>query len=770
MSPTYSPSLNAPLTLTNCDREPIHLPGAIQPYGFLLCLDPATHHIVQASANTGALVGLAAEDLLGGSLSQLLGPARLAEVEGRLATLTETAQLLGARLDAVTGQPYYKLIMHRYDGLLWLEFEPVAETDAAPLDLPFLNAALGQMLAAPTMLEFCKHAVEQVRAITSFDRVAIYQFAPDGSGEVIAEATYPDLPPWLGLHYPASDIPQQARAMYLKNWLRFIPDAAYVPVPLVPGLSPTTGRPADMTHAVLRSVSPVHLEYLHNMGSAATMTISIIDDGQLWGMMTCHHRTPLLVGFELRELCQFIGKTFSALLAGKVRADQYAYQLHVREQLAQLFERVDRADDFAQALAQSEPTIRDVFDCGGAAVCFGGEVVLLGQTPTPAQVCELLAWLPENAPGPLFHTDSLAAHYPAGAPALRATASGLIAAALAEAPGNYLLWFRPEVVQTVTWAGRDDKPQLLADGQIFLSPRQSFEAWKQLVEYTAAPWQPLELAAAREIRQHVTELQLKAFNELQARAQSLSRLNAALERSNDELDSFAYVASHDLKEPLRGIHNYSLFLLEDYAAQLDADGVHKLQTLVRLSQRMESLIESLLQLSRVGHTDLVVEELDANEVLAEAADLLRPRFEQTHTQLVTAGAPWPAVRGDRVRLLEVFNNLLSNAVKYNDQSTKTKTITVGQGPAASNQPAAAVNPDHYHLFYVRDDGIGIDVKHHSNIFKLFKRLHGQDKYGGGAGAGLAIAKKMVEKHGGQLWVESASGHGATFYFTLPKQL
>ncbi|AMJ65535.1 hypothetical protein AXW84_08900 [Hymenobacter sp. PAMC 26628] len=768
MSLTDNDLITAPITLTNCDREPIHLPGAIQPYGFLLCLDPSTHRVVQASANTGALVGRAAESLLGGGLGQLLGPARLAEVEGRLATLTETTQLLGARLEAVAGQPYFKLIMHRYDGLLWVEFEPVAETDAAPLDLSMLNAALGQMLAAPTVLNFCQHAAEQVRAITGFDRVAIYRFAPDESGEVVAEAIHPDLAPWLGLHYPASDIPQQARAMYLKNWLRFIPDAAYAPVPLVPGLSPTTGRPPDMTYAVLRSVSPIHLEYLHHLGSAATMTISLIDDGKLWGMITCHHRTPRLVGFELRELCQFIGKTFSALIASKVRADQYAYHLRVRERLAQLLERVTRADDFVGALAQPGPSIQEVFDCGGVAVCFGGEVQLLGHTPTAAQVRELLAWLTEHAPGPLFHTDSLVAHYPAGAPALRATASGLIAAALADAPGHYLLWFRPEVVQTVTWAGRNDKPQLLADGQIFLSPRQSFEAWKQLVEHTAAPWLPLELAAAREIRQHVADLQLKAFNVLQARAQSLSALNTALERSNDELDSFAYVASHDLKEPLRGIHNYALFLLEDYAAQLDADGVHKLQTLVRLSQRMEGLIESLLRLSQVGRTDLVAVDVDPNEVLAETADLLRPRLEQTHTQLVVAGAPWPAVRGDRLRLLEVFSNLLSNAMKYDDQPTKT--VTVGWGPAAPGGPAAAVNLDHYYLFYVRDNGIGIDAKHHSSIFKLFKRLHGQEKYGGGSGAGLAIAKKMVEKHGGQLWVESALGHGATFYFTLSKSL
>jgi chemotaxis family two-component system sensor kinase Cph1 len=513
-------------------------------------------------------------------------------------------------------------------------------------------------------------------------------------------------------------------------------------------------------------VSPIHLQYLHNMGSAATMTISLIQDNQLWGMITCHHLTPKLVSYELRDLCQFIAKTFSALIASKEKQDEYAYQLQVRERQAQLFEHVSNTPSFVEGLYKQSPTIMDVFDCTGAAICYDGEVITLGTTPTKEQIGELLAWLQANVRQDVFHTNSYAALNPAGL-ALRGTASGFIAASLAEAPGSYLLWFRPEVVQTVTWAGQDEKPQQLADGQIFLSPRQSFESWKQLVENTSAPWKPLELRAAQEIRLHISDVRLKVFNELHARAQALSYLNAELERSNDELDSFAYVASHDLKEPLRGIHNYSLFLLEDYADQLDADGVQKLQTLVRLSQRMEGLIEGLLQLSRLGRQELLLTEVDTNELIAEVLDLLQPRLEQTHTSIVVEG-PLPTLLADRVRLEEVFNNLFTNAIKYSDQAVKT--VVVGLAPAGTTLPNQLPNPSDYHVFYVQDFGIGIDPKHHDNIFKLFKRLHAQEKYGGGTGAGLAIAKKMVEKHGGRLWVESSLGHGATFYFALPKLL
>jgi len=754
----------ATIDLTNCDREPIHIPGAIQPYGFLLCLDPATQRVVQASENTAEHLGLAATELLGTGLERLLAPARAAEVAAHFATLTEAAQLLGVRLDLVPGTPFYKLIMHRFDGLVWLEFEPVNDAAPTPPDLSILNAAMSEMLVADQLLTFCQRTVEQVRTITGFDRVAIYRFAPDESGEVFAEAHHPDLAPWLGLHYPASDIPQQARAMYLKNWLRFIPDAAYQPVRLVPGRDPATGRPPDMTYAVLRSVSPIHLEYLHHLGSAATMTISLIQHGQLWGMITCHHRTPRLVSYELRDLCQFIGKTFSALLNSKEELDQRAYQLQVRERQARLFEHVSSQANFVEGLYRQSPTLADVFDCGGAAICFDGDISTLGNTPSQPQIRELLAWLQTQARQDVFHTNAYATLNPAGL-AIRGTASGIIAASLAEAPGNYLLWFRPEVVQSVSWAGQNEKPQHLADGQIFLSPRQSFEAWKQLVENTATPWQPLELAAAQEIRLHISDVRLKVFNELHARAQALNQLNTELERSNDELDSFAYVASHDLKEPLRGIHNYSLFLLEDYADQLDADGVDKLRTLVRLSQRMEGLIEGLLQLSRAGRLDMALVEVDMNELVAEVMDLLRPRFEQTGTTVVVEG-PLPAVQGDRLRLQEIINNLLTNAMKYSDQLHKT--VTLGVVGAGATVPARSVDAVHFHIFYVKDQGIGIDPRHHDNIFKLFKRLHAHDKYGGGTGAGLSIAKKMVEKHGGSLWVESNLNQGATFFFSLPK--
>lgn len=758
--------INAPVTLTNCDREPIHIPGSIQPFGFLLCLDERGRRIVHASANTLDYLGVPPEALLGKSLDGLFGPLTLADVERALGTATDVPKLLRVRLDELPGQPAYRLIIHRFDHLLWAEFEPAAEGETSTFDLATLNHTLGRLLGAGSVPEFSQFAVDQVRELTGYDRVLMYRFAPDAHGEVVAEAKRDDLEPFLGLHYPATDIPQQARAMYLKNWLRFIPDVDYQPAPLVPTLHPTQQRPPDMTHATLRSVSPIHLQYLRNMGVAATMTISIIQDEQLWGLITCHHLTPKLVSYELRELSLFIGKTFSALLKTKQQQDDMAYQLHIRDTQAQLFEQVGRQANFLDGLYRHQPTVLDVFQCGGAAICFEGEIITLGRTPTKPQIAALTQWLRENAPADLFHTDSYARDNPAGL-AIRGAASGILAVSLSQEPGDYLIWFRPEVIQTVTWAGREQKVERMENGLLHLSPRQSFEAWRQLVDSTAEPWLPMELQAAEEIRLHLSDVRLKIFNELQARAASLSKLNSELERSNGELDSFAYVASHDLKEPLRGIHNYAVFLLEDYADKLDTEGTQKLETLVRLSRRMESLIESLLQLSRVGRQELTVTTVNVHEVLEDVLDMLQLSYQHIKRE-VTVKGPLPIVRCDAVRLREVFTNLFTNALKYNDKPTVH--VEVGLAPAGVRGPRGTGQPEDFYVFYVRDNGIGIDARHHEVVFRIFKRLHAQDKYGGGTGAGLSIARKMVERHEGELWLESVPGQGTTFFFSLSKHL
>jgi signal transduction histidine kinase len=257
----------------------------------------------------------------------------------------------------------------------------------------------------------------------------------------------------------------------------------------------------------------------------------------------------------------------------------------------------------------------------------------------------------------------------------------------------------------------------------------------------------------RELEQRV----LERTEELQTRAEELERLNTELARSNRELDAFAYIASHDLKEPLRGIHHLSQFLLEDSADQLDADGVDRLHMLQRLARRMQALIESLLHYSHVGRADLSMREVDLEEVVKETLDLFTVQLQGVHVD-VRLPSRLPTVRADRVWVGELLNNLLANAIKYNDKAEKWVEIGCTSPPDEDGARR--------HIFYVRDNGIGIAVQHHEAIFGIFRRLHGRDEYGGGTGAGLTIVRKIVERHGGRIWLVSEPGAGSTFYFTL----
>ena len=743
--------------ITNCDREPIHIPGTIQPHGVLLALSEPDLKIVQASANTVEMFGVLPHNLPGQPLDVLMGPEQADRLRSIVARNAFGESATVKTFDFSQSSTFHA-ILHRGETGLVLEFEPTGAGNRF-LEFTALNPVVAALEGAGSLAAFCQTAAAEIRALTGFDRVMVYRFAPNYDGEVIAEARREDVEPFLGLHYPASDIPQQARELYLRNWTRIIPDVNYAPVPLVPALHPLSGRPLDLSHAALRSVSPLHVEYLHNMGVGASMSISIIKEGKLWGLFACHHLSPRLVDYAVRGACEFLGRTFSLLLAGKESQENAAGELRIREAQARLLERLSQSGSLPGSLAGEGTTVLDLIPARGAAVCLEGETVLLGQTPTAAEVRELTQWLQRHAAEDVFHTRSLAAQYPEAA-AYADKGSGLLALSVSKVQAEYILWFRPEEVQTVTWAGNPTKAVVATPDGARLSPRKSFAKWVEQVKGQSLPWRKAEITAATELRNAIVGVVLKLSGELKLRSDILSRLNAELERSNDELDSFAYIASHDLKEPLRGIHNYASFLLEDYADQLDEDGAGKLRTLVRLSRRMEELIESLLHFSRVGRLELQTVPTDLNRVLEEALEALQGRIEQSGAQVRVPG-PLPTLDCDPVATGEIFTNLISNALKYNNKAEKW--VEVGRlpapAPADENKTAPAV-------LYVRDNGIGIEERHYENVFRIFKRLHGRDQYGGGTGAGLTIVKKMVERQGGRIWLESTPGTGTTFFFTL----
>ncbi|MCX7593472.1 MAG: GAF domain-containing protein [Fischerella sp.] len=736
--------------LTNCDTEPIHIPGFVQPHGVLLAIKEPELTILQVSNNIYNFLGFHPEELLNQPLSKLLESEQIDFFNDCLTQ--EDIQIVNPV--EFTIKPFQKTIIfdgivHRSNGFVILELEPaILEKNNNYFRFYHLvKLAIGKLQSAKTVNEISRIIVKEVRRITGFDRVMFYRFDRDWNGIVIAEDKQENLPSYLDLHYPATDIPKPARKLYSQNWLRLIPDADYQAVAIVPTNNPLTNEPLDLSGAVLRSVSPCHIEYLHNMGVKASMSISIIKNNKLWGMIACHHQTPKYIPYEIRNACEFLGQVTSLEIATKEDNEDSEYKIEIKSVLAKLVEYMSAEKSFIDGLINQQPNILNLVNAQGAAICFNNELYLLGNTPEKKDIQNLLVWISNNIDEDTFYTDSLSQLYPE-AEKFKDVASGLIALSISKTQSNYILWFRPEEIQTVNWAGNPNQPVEVSDNSgLRLSPRKSFELWKELVKLKSLPWKSHEVSAAAELRGAIISVVLRKVDEL-------AKLNTELERSNKELDAFAYIASHDLKEPLRGIHNYSNFLIEDYGETLDEEGKDKLRTLIRLTLRMEDLIDSLLQFSRLGRVDMSMQPTDLNAVVHHILDLLSARIEETGVD-IRIPRPLPTVYCDRIQVGEVFSNLISNAIKYNDKTEKWIEI----GYIEASDPV---------IFYVRDNGIGIREKHFDVIFRIFKRLHGPSKYGGGTGAGLTITKKIVERHEGKIWVESTYGEGSTFYFTLQK--
>ncbi|OYE05743.1 ATP-binding protein [Nostoc sp. 'Peltigera membranacea cyanobiont' 232] len=741
------------IDLKNCDREPIHIPNLIQPHGVLLVLQDPTLEIIQVSSNTQEVIGRQPEKLLGKPLSDLLDAKQIKLIQQCLAEDFESINPLNLSIKCLNKSIHFDGIVHRLDTTIILEFEQKkARGKAGFFDFyQQVRGTITRIQKAPTLLEMCEIVVTEVRRITGFERVMVYQFDREGAGSVIAEDTSLETP-YLDLHYPPSDIPKQARQLYTLNWLRLIPDASYQPVGLIPANNPLTNQPLDLSLSVLRSVSPIHLEYLQNMGVTASMSISLMHEQKLWGLIACHHSSPKYVSYNIRTMCEFIGQVMSVELVNKEASEDIDYKSQLKSLQTQFVEELSQAEYFRDGMVQLKSQLLNLVSATGAVICSDNQYIRVGKTPSEEEVHALLNWIKPHFFHNLFETRSLAKNYPA-AESFQAIASGVLALEISRVHHNYILWFRPEVIQTVNWGGNPNKPvEVSSDGSLRISPRKSFQLWQETVQGSALPWKPCEVEAVIELRSLVVGVVLR-------QADKMASMNFELQRSNEELDSFAYVASHDLKEPLRGIHNYANFLMEDYADVLDDDGIAKLQTLVRLTQRMEDLINSLLHFSRLGRAELSRQSVNLNEVVQQVIATLTIARPQSEVEF-RIPQPLNNVQGDRAQINELFSNLMSNAVKYNDKPQKWVEIGFIEGNGESKIAPTSVT------FYVRDNGIGISQEYLDKIFEIFRRLHGRDEFGGGTGVGLTIARKIVERHGGRIWVESTPTLGSTFYFTL----
>jgi two-component system, chemotaxis family, sensor kinase Cph1 len=712
--------------LAQCADEPIRTPGAIQPHGRMAVLDARDGRLLAYSANWPG------EDAVRQAISTL--PADT----GRLRPGSGPAWLGSLPLEGRT----WDAAAHRAGDRLIVEYEPAGPI--ASMVAPIYTVArevLPQLQHADSVTALCEIVAREMKRLTGFGRCLIYRFDSDGHGEVLAERLDEGYHAYASHRFPASDVPAQARELYRVNHIRLIPDAHYDPVPLLATAGAADPAPLDLSFAALRSVSPVHLEYMRNMGTAASMSVSIVVGGRLWGLISCHDHAPRTLTFQTRVACEHLGRLLSLQIQAQEDNAEVAQRLALHQRVLTVVALMAETDGTLQRLVDPEFAIHELAGATGAAVVLNDTCWSIGETPEPAAVRKLAHWVVDRGED-LFCTDRLPEVFPEGEAMLPGCA-GVLAVSISQVHRHCVLWFRPELVQTIRWAG-DPRKTLPAQGRIH--PRQSFESWQERVRGRSAPWLAAQQAAVSELRQALIALVLRRAEEMAGHAVELGRVNK-------ELEAFSYTVSHDLRAPMRHIAGYVDLVLEDNGDKLDERARRYLHHVKDAASYAGQLVDALLDFSRLGRSGLKPSHVDTHVLVEDLVEELR-QSERGRAIEWDIAPGLPRVWADPLLLQVAVRNLLANAVKY----------TRGRDPARIR--VAAVSLPEGAGLEVSDNGVGFPMKYVGKLFGVFQRLHRTEDFDG-TGIGLANVKRIVERHGGDVWARGEPDRGATFGFVLP---
>jgi chemotaxis family two-component system sensor kinase Cph1 len=751
----------AHVDLSACAQEPIHVPGMIQPHGFLLVLEAPRLIIRQASDNAARHITLTPDQLIGHPIEKILG----ADQSLQLRMMLRGDDLIHAnpmklRMPATPHGRLFDVLVHRVGKELVFEAEPISDGTEGILQTYYVEVrrATARLQATQSEDELCAAVAHEFRLITGYARVMVYRFDPQWNGSVVAESRAVGVSSsYLGLHFPASDIPEQARRLYTAKRLGCIPDVGYNPVTLSP---PTrAGSPLDMTHCGLRSVSPIHLEYLRNMGVGATLTVSLLKDGELWGLIACHHNQPKPVCPERRLACSFLAQITESQLKLRAEADESSDRMQTSVIQVRLVNLLAQAGSL-RGLANDPASLLDYGGAQGVAVVQGSDCTLLGNTPEHAQLPGLLAFIQRSLVKGVYATDSLANAYPP-AEQFKAAASGVLAIEISRERADYLMWFRPEQVHTVNWAGNPDKSVSVDPATSRLHPRMSFELWKQSVSLQSTPWRRRELEAAVSLRstlRSVMSSEEERSREAREEAQELRKSRDSAEAANTAKSQFLANMSHELRTPLTAILGFADLLIDTRDAAITEDvRQDHLRTIKRNGEHLLAVINDILDLSKIEAGKMSVESIPVSPVqlLLDVESLMSVKARAKGLSLsIGLTTPIPAtIRTDPVRLKQILVNLVGNAIKFTQAGGVT--LRASFDGKSSGGPALRVE--------AIDTGIGMTAEQMSSLFGAFTQAdESMTRRFGGTGLGLRISRSLARLLGGDVTASSEAGRGSVF--------
>ncbi|MEH3105264.1 MAG: GAF domain-containing protein [Sphingomonas phyllosphaerae] len=679
--------LSAVSALTPCDREPIHLSGAIQPHGIMLIADPQTLRI---TAGAGAIEQVLSADWLGANLSALL--------QQDVAAMTDAAPGPGG---TVLGMPVsgHDVALHRAGSWLIAELEPIeAEPGSVATTLSWLDAITAGFERAGTLRMLADRAAVAFRALTGFDRVMIYRFLDDEAGSVIAEDRDPALRSFLNHHFPASDIPRQARALYVRNRTRVIPDAGYVPAPI----RPAGFEQVDLSDVAIRSVSPVHVEYLRNMGVQASASISIVKDGLLWGLVACHSMTPRLMPRSVRAAAAAMAGALARQIIAKEEAEAYRVRLALRSEEDALRPLLQEDDPF-RVLGERGDELRRMLDADGLALVRDQTVTTSGIAPADLDLLDLLRWAALREDGPVFSTRELAVDWP------DAGTFGAIAGVLALRidERHTLMWLRVEQIEEIEWAGNPHKA-IPHDPAATLHPRASFASWHETVRGRARRWTLEQIEGANRLRRLLREA--RASNELRRLNQELERTGAEKDALLTQKDLLMREVDHRVQNSLQLVSSFLAIQARDAGPGIVADQLREAR----------SRLSAVALVHRRLYREDQIKTIDLSRYLGELLEDLKASLGDEwsrHMMLSIAPVLIPTDRAVNIGL--VAAELVINATKY-------------AYPGQSGGP------------------IEITLEQYRNRLRLIVADQGVGKQGNGEGFGSRMMRAVIQRIDGQM--------------------
>ncbi|WP_116127802.1 ATP-binding protein [Lewinella sp. IMCC34183] len=708
----------------------------IQPGSYVVVLDTALR-VRAASANVADITGGDAGALPGRAADQLFSAWALERIRLSDPRRTPMPFPLGSEGPVDWGErqciPYFQT------GGIVLEIEarsPPEQQLVTEVGLRDVNDAIRTSVDTPQLLQV---VCEKLGHLLMFDRVIAYELHPEGTGVVSAEFNNGTFPGMRGLHYRQEDFADEARRAY-EN------EAVLQAIRVDPPVSEMMGDVEGFEYTIARRLGcrlpyPALRRFMRELSITTTLSLALYNQDKLWGIVFAHARRPLFLDYQLRTFVHLVGNLTSQALT--YRAFNQAHRKLVAADYihARLRENIAAANSLLDGLHYSDPSLLDVIpNTAGAAILLEGQLVRIGSTPPASAVSRLLEWAEKKIKGrEIYHQHCLESVYSEGSE-LRDTAAGVLLAPLNANRTEWIVWFRPEIVQEVTYGSRHMQ-----------QPDPKGARFTPTVETRygcARPWMDSDVDAARDLQSYVRDVVMDKYSQL-------SRVNHQLQLAYDEMQSFSYTVSHDLRAPLRGIDGFAEIFIEDYGTRIDKQGKALIHTIQQNAVRMNQYIADILELSRVGRATLSIGSCSVRQLVASGLRNL-PEPPGSNVKLEVA-EDLPPIKGDFAQLTTVFHQLLSNAIKYS-VGRETQHIRVGFRAGHGNEPGE---------FFISDNGIGIAAAHRERVFGMFNRLVRQDEYAGN-GVGLAIVRRIITRHGGEVRIESEPGSGTTvLFYTRP---